>query len=310
MLLLCTDAPSKSISGISLFREDFAPADRKWAEAYISASTAMPERLAESPRWVIFHNDRFWVVGVACMMRDLIGMPVAGEDDITRDKMGRPLYLFAGYVALYNPTTRIVIPPYSASLERFRPLAHVVRQRWRERSFEVNRDPLAPYRDIAELHDFDLPPLTQKPCLNDQARPQVALWLESQREAVWMQAASLPHPPSLCLGLPNVREALEGVFLNATVAEVTGVADVTKPVLHWRRHIQILQPDRSFIKPGPMERIEDPRRQPATYSPERVRAESLRPVAPSQILGYIVCRYDTAGDQFTSFTGESWVAKP
>jgi len=79
---------------------NFTAQDIQWATPYILATTQKARNLANSPRWSLFKNDSYCIVGVTCMVRDLI--PQLGEDLIevmSKDDQGRPLYVFVGYVA-------------------------------------------------------------------------------------------------------------------------------------------------------------------------------------------------------------------
>ncbi|NJN08167.1 MAG: hypothetical protein HC815_09270 [Richelia sp. RM1_1_1] len=47
--------------------EDFNDEDKKWALKYILGTTRSPEKLPEQPRWSLFKNDKYCVVGVTAL---------------------------------------------------------------------------------------------------------------------------------------------------------------------------------------------------------------------------------------------------
>ncbi|NEP81102.1 MAG: hypothetical protein F6K39_24870 [Okeania sp. SIO3B3] len=77
--------------------EDFTPEDRYWASKYIHGSTVYPEKLKENPRWSLFKNHKHCVIGVTCMVKDLIGSD-RRYDYMTEDASRRSIYIFVGYV--------------------------------------------------------------------------------------------------------------------------------------------------------------------------------------------------------------------
>ena len=52
--------------------EDFTKRDIDWAMPYILATTRRANKLITHPRWSLFKNESHCVVGVTCMVRDLI----------------------------------------------------------------------------------------------------------------------------------------------------------------------------------------------------------------------------------------------
>jgi hypothetical protein len=197
--------------------EDFTRDDRTWAERFIMAAIRAPEQLTKGPRWVLFKGRRHGVVGVACMADDLLGLGSPDAVEISCDSQGRALYLFAGYVARLGDNPRPGLPAYTPSLDIFRPLYDVVRRHWRERSFEIDRHPVVPY-DRVEVLDQATPVAAalSDVHLNLDDR-QIALWPESDRSTLWQAAAGAMDPVSVCLGLPDSREAMASSFLNGTL---------------------------------------------------------------------------------------------
>ena len=52
---------------------DFTASDITWASQHILATTHQARNLPSNPRWSLFKNDSYCVVGITCMVRDLIG---------------------------------------------------------------------------------------------------------------------------------------------------------------------------------------------------------------------------------------------
>ena len=51
--------------------EGFSKQDEDWANEYIYSTTKSPQNLPNNPIWSIFKNDRYCVVGVTCMLKEL-----------------------------------------------------------------------------------------------------------------------------------------------------------------------------------------------------------------------------------------------
>ena len=82
-----------------------------------------------------------------------------------------------------------VLPAYAESLEIFRPLYEVVRKHWRERSFEINRNPVTPYVPVGIL-DQAIP--VSSAVFDDRLNlddKQIALWPKGDRAQLWQVAA-------------------------------------------------------------------------------------------------------------------------
>ena len=211
--------------------EDFSAQDINWAAKYILATTRQARKLNSNPRWSLFKNDSHCVVGVTCMVKDLIGK--LGEDSIeamTRDDRGRPLYVFVGYVAQLDKTMHLLdLPAYTEErLDSFQSLYRYVQQVWLVKDYEKFRkkpifssySPLnfAPHL----LHSgFNLE-LLGKLNYPDRSPDKVFLWQNSpqQNRQLWSTSALFPQPISLCLGLNSKQDCLS-FFLNQSVRELT-----------------------------------------------------------------------------------------
>ena len=79
------------------FREE----DKKWLKGYILATTRFPEQLQKNQIWSIIKNESYCIMGITCMVKDLIDKSKY-ESDITLDKAGRNTLTFVGYVCMLS----------------------------------------------------------------------------------------------------------------------------------------------------------------------------------------------------------------
>jgi hypothetical protein len=221
--------------------EDFEEQDIEWAKSHILVTTRWAEKLSDRPRWSMFKNHHHCVVGVTCMAAEL-------SDDINEDRIGRPLYVFVGYVAKapFPP-----IPPMN--LELFKPIYdRYVRQRWLEKSYQTREADLLSKSEYAELAysqlEYSVDDLSACPVLNTysdafstrgftngdafgERSDRIYLWPDNDenRKKLWLAASQQQAPLSLCLGLAQSQDAIQGVFLNATALDVSEKIEVNKP---------------------------------------------------------------------------------
>ena len=204
---------------------DLASDARTWAERHVLATTRVPERLVDGPRWALFQNERYCVVGVACMAHDLVGAQETDGDDIRHDSKGRPLYLFAGYVAKREPAQQSVAPsiePIDERLDIFRPLCEAVRTRWWDKHYDEVKSTTSSYESV-EVLDQELADDGRPPIVLNSHPDYIFLWPEQERTTVWQVGtlyAQKSARMSVCLGLPSQKEAIEGPFFNGTSSDV------------------------------------------------------------------------------------------
>ena len=65
--------------------ENFNANDKQWSLDYILATTRSAKELSEKPRWSLFNNSKYCVIGVTCMLRDLISQDSQISEDMTKD---------------------------------------------------------------------------------------------------------------------------------------------------------------------------------------------------------------------------------
>jgi hypothetical protein len=210
--------------------EDFTHQEISWASEYILATTRNARKLTSHPRWSLFKNNSHCVVGVTCMVRDLIGK--LGEDLVeilSKDNRGRPLYVFVGYVTkLERQKYLLDLPDYTGDhLENFKSLYRYVEQVWSVKDYDKDsKKPLVTnYQKQAffsqQLHSAFTADLIEQLNHPEKSPDRVFLWQNSPEQncKLWATSANLPKPVSICLNL-NYHRHFNTPFLNQTVSEL------------------------------------------------------------------------------------------
>lgn len=209
--------------------QDFTQKEIAWASKYIFATTRQARKLSASPRWSMFKNQSHCVVGVTCMVRDLIESLDADLTTIpTRDNRGRPLYIFVGYVTQLDNPHQLNLPAYTGrDLRDFAPLYQYVRRVWTVEDFHPDsKKPLiVNYQTIVfskQKLETDL--TSQAIELNHEGKypDRVFLWHNNLEDnlRLWAAAALCPHPLSLCLNINSDRYFANSPFLNQTLSDL------------------------------------------------------------------------------------------
>lgn len=193
---------------------DFTAEDLNWASQHIVATTQQARKLASSPRWSLFKNQHYGVIGVTCMVKDLIG-------DTVKDDQGRPLYVFVGYVTQLATDQQIDnLPPYSSScLDNFKILYQEVEKVWLIKNFEQDSRHPSPsqYYGINFLNSAIALPPHEIPQLNHYSRhpDQIYLWSNSpsQNSLLWQASAQFLVPTATCLNIQG-KALINSPFLN------------------------------------------------------------------------------------------------
>ncbi|MGB3188988.1 MAG: hypothetical protein WBB43_06115 [Limnoraphis sp.] len=222
--------------------QNFESDDEKWAMKHISATMQSANKLPQHPRWSLFRNERFCIIGVTCMVEELIGsMTNELQTDYIRDFAGRTLYIFVGYVTqIYEEKlTPLSIPSYSSeSLELFKPVYDHAKEKWYEKSHDpkhrepirseyealqyISQDQDEPYKDQDEL-DTDLGNLNNDP-------EKAFIWPDEEnfKQSLWQLASKSVEPTSLCFGLTSSRSYENSAFLNGTVPGLDAKIEIDK----------------------------------------------------------------------------------
>ena len=218
--------------------DDFGTEEQNWARKYIHGTTK-PEELPGNPRWSLFKNHKHCVFGVTCMAKELIGSK-GGYQHMGKDGGGRPLHIFVGYVAqintYFNP---LKILPGLENLEFFKPeyLLISLKKSWHLKDYQIINRKIDEYPYNLELNysrvtecivyidKFIAPNFI--PCSEGENRAFICPDNPENRQKLWENCCKFfdyPHkyiPLSLCLGLPQKKDVLEGPFLNATTSDAT-----------------------------------------------------------------------------------------
>jgi|JI9StandDraft_2_1071091.scaffolds.fasta_scaffold01224_7 hypothetical protein len=205
--------------------EDFTREDENWAISYIKATTRKPEQLPGNPRWSLFKNHKHCVIGVTCMVKDLIS-----SQEMTADKGDRPIYAFVGYVTKVdkNPELYLDIPHYADNISLFQSAYNSVKDQWLVTSYQLRikpKIPQFPYRQIRFGWDDRKNSQINRNFLLNMDVHKVGLWQNSYQSkwGIWESACFFINPyedVSLCLGMPREKDVLDSPFLNATVPSV------------------------------------------------------------------------------------------
>ena len=208
--------------------QDFTTREIAWVSPYILATTQKARNLANSPRWSLFKNNSHCVVGVTCMVRDLIGK--LGEDFIdvmAKDELGRPLYVFVGYVTKLGRSKSLKnLPAYTeVDLNSFKPLYQEIEKVWLSKDYDDRKPLLSEYKffdNAVEIANLS-PRATQISQLNNcEKHPeQVFIWHSSSvkdRQA-WRETAQCLESTSICLNIKK-KCLLNSPFLNQTVTNI------------------------------------------------------------------------------------------
>lgn len=198
---------------------DFSESNISWASQHIIATTQQARNLANFPRWSLFKNNDYCIVGVTCMVRDLI-------DTMTKDDRGRPLYVFVGYVTKLEGQA-IAIPAYTGEcLDRFKSLYQEIERVWLIKDYDLDsRHPgLSQYQPLEFETEARSNTLGDRiPQLNDRSLYPDKTYLypsqTQQNELLWLASAQCPQPTSICLNIKG-KAFTNSPFLNQAIAQL------------------------------------------------------------------------------------------
>lgn len=208
--------------------QDFAVSETAWVSSHILATTQQARNLSSFPRWSLFKNNTHCVMGVTCMVRDLIGKSAEDTTEMmAKDDQGRPLYVFVGYVTQLNPSTNLAeFPAYTGErLTSFQHLYQEIEPVWLARDYN-NRDPfLSEYEslDVAvNIVDASLDVHFSSPLNNIVKYPdKTFVWQCSteQNNQLWLAAAQSQVSTSVCLDIKG-KQLVNSPFLNQTITKI------------------------------------------------------------------------------------------
>ncbi|MEM8777602.1 MAG: hypothetical protein AAGF26_01760 [Cyanobacteria bacterium P01_G01_bin.49] len=246
--------------------ENFNANDKQWSLDYILATTRSAKELSEKPRWSLFKNSKYCVIGVTCMLRDLISQDSQISEDMTKDSKLRPLYGFFGYVSKVGTEGKNSDFPFyrDNDIKLFKPLYQYISEQWLVKNYEeLSRvSKLTEYRDLDYVQsqpstddsmDSNLLQLNyqyQSHRYSNQSRQQIFLWPDSKesRRKLWISAYKCKYPTSLYLGLVKENDILSSPFLNGTNDKITKQKIIDRypqNVNEWDEAYKALEPNNS-----------------------------------------------------------------
>ncbi|MBD2134036.1 hypothetical protein H6F47_16755 [Sphaerospermopsis sp. FACHB-1094] len=193
--------------------------DKQWAEKYILGTTRLPEKLREQPRWSLFKNEHYCVIGVTCMLTEI--MANSGRESISEmmlDNGNRPVYGFFGYVTELTKDSDVEIP--AMNLELFTQLYKYVADKWHVKSFESARKIPDESQYEVDFKATDIAFRDAKYFELNRSERRINLYPTSDAKDLWFEASRCRYPISLCLGIAREKDAIDGPFLNATAPDV------------------------------------------------------------------------------------------
>ena len=206
---------------------NFTEQDIQWASTYIIATTQKARNLAGYPRWSLFKNEFFCIMGVTCMVRDLIDRPGNDLPEImTKDDQGRPLYVFVGYVTQLSSPQLNNFPPYTETcLDNFQNLYQEIEKIWSLKNYELDsRHPvLSQYQALTFGDSAFARQDDQIPQLNDRSKypDKTYLWssLKRHNSLLWSTSARCSQPTSICLNIKG-KTLVNSPFLNQSSNQI------------------------------------------------------------------------------------------
>ena len=218
--------------------EDFSQQEINWASEYILATTRNARKLSSSPRWSLFKNNSHCVVGVTCMVRDLIGkLGLDFVEVLSKDNCGRPLYVFVGYVTQLNRQQSLLnLPNYAGdNLESFKSLYRYVERVWSVEEYDKDgrKALISKYKNLCfanrQTDNKSNRKLGLK--LNHAGKfpDKIFLWQNKseQNSLLWKTSANFTKPISICLNIEGKRH-LDSPFLNQTLSDIEEFTIVNK----------------------------------------------------------------------------------
>lgn len=232
--------------------EDFDSTQTAWALKHIYATTTVAERLPSHPRWSLFRNNHYLVIGVTCILQELLETP-----EYTKDAQNRSLYCFVGYVAkLSHPQEVVAIPPYAEDLGIFLPLGNYIIQQWEQTHLDIPAKrhlptSLPPYPPT----NISIKPTYLSTIEGANKNNEATLWPDSSRAELWQIVSKADFPVSVCLGLPGKKYIINDPFLNGTADDLDKPDIQKKPNESWRECDEVFSTVKERSDQNPLEKI-------------------------------------------------------
>lgn len=224
--------------------DDFEIEEQNWARKYIHGTTVYAEKLRGNPRWSLFKNHKHCIFGVTCMVRELIGSEPEYKY-LAKDAAGRSLHIFVGYVIQISKKPYFnsldILPDFeNLKLFQFQSLLGDLEKLWDLKDYQLINRKIDKYPYKSKLNYSpenrrcyinNIIPPNSIPCSEAGKEEKNLAFVcpddPEYREKLWKNCCTFfnyPHKDitlSLCLGLPQTKDVLEGPFLNATTSDIT-----------------------------------------------------------------------------------------
>lgn len=206
---------------------------------FIKISTRSPENLSGKPRWIFLRTTRHCIMGVTCLVRDLLNSQEKdGSEDLTRDRHGRPLYAFVGFVA--ETPVPFAIP--AMDLEIFAdPYRKIMPRKWYEKYGGKSQQGVSQALRIAYCKEFK----PEEQVRLERTRPEIpfdqlvpkrqntiVFWNIEDAAKILFSASLANQPIYLCFGNLSQKELLDSRFMSAALEEISSRQEVEK----WLQH--------------------------------------------------------------------------
>ena len=214
--------------------EDFSPEDIDWALKFVNITLQYEGKLENNPLWSLFKNEQHLVIGVSCMVAE-----IDPSDDslqkFTKDKDGRPLYIFSGYVARVNHLPDC-IPLYRQDISVFKQPCQYIDELWLKKDYQRRKPRKLGYNlEITPVEGTTIDPSNEninKHYPIEDRTNFFSAWKDSpkNRELIWENACKyieINDDLTLCLGLFSYEDNFkkyqnepEDFFSNITASDI------------------------------------------------------------------------------------------
>jgi len=197
-----------------------------WLETYVKFLLKKPDNLRENGSdrriWSIFKDENYCVIGLTCMVRDLIGfIELNHPNDYTRDYTQTPIYTFIGCSIKLKEMSSDV-PDFNILKDKFKNLyeEHVIPV-WEE-LFSTTSVSLSPNINfLEEEKKLSCNAQNNKYDLNtDSNSVLIAPMTDENNKGYWYSAYEFSEPISLCLGFSSEKDLINSPFMNCTINDI------------------------------------------------------------------------------------------
>lgn len=218
---------------------DFDTSRKEWALRYIRGMLQSPASLKKNSRWAIFSDDQHCVFGVACQVEKLVNTSERDERQLCKDKAGRSLYVFVGFVTKMNHQKDVNDIPslyYMKTLNIFKEeFINVILSLWQTRFYKGQE--IYDYRKYSYFFStYRKEGIETNYWLNFCHKDTIFIFPDNiyYNEDLWKSACQLvldKQPICLGLGFDLPSMIIESPFLNGTIINLHRNLD-RRQILH------------------------------------------------------------------------------